>query len=155
MPGFLLDKVRRKVSLSQLTSFLVQEVVSSSSPLQAIKQEDEDGISVKTEPPESPSEQQQQLLLQQQQQQQLLLQQQQQQQQVPSNIRFSDFDPLSWHRTFSRHLSELPPLTMVVTADKGFVFSAVDCAFIAQKKNHFQLTCHVQVRSRLTPLVRH
>ena len=32
---------------------------------------------------------------------------------------------------------------MRVTADKGFNFSQVDDAFIAQKKNHFQLTCHI------------
>ena len=30
-----------------------------------------------------------------------------------------------------------------VSADKGFNFSNLDDAFIAQKKNHFQLTCHV------------
>lgn len=32
---------------------------------------------------------------------------------------------------------------MQVTADKGFNFSSLDDAFIAQKKNHFQLTCNV------------
>ena len=30
-----------------------------------------------------------------------------------------------------------------MSADKGFNFSNLDDAFIAQKKNHFQLTCHV------------
>ena len=30
-----------------------------------------------------------------------------------------------------------------MSADKGFNFSTVDDAFIAQKKNHFQLTCNV------------
>ena len=36
-------------------------------------------------------------------------------------------------------------ITMIiqVSADKGFNFSSLDDAFIAQKKNHFQLTCHV------------
>ena len=32
---------------------------------------------------------------------------------------------------------------MKVIADKGFNFSQVDDAFIAQKKNHFQLSCHI------------
>ena len=33
---------------------------------------------------------------------------------------------------------------MTVTADKGFNFSPVDEAFIAQKKNHFQLSVQVE-----------
>ena len=39
-----------------------------------------------------------------------------------------------------------------VSADKGFNFSNLDDAFIAQKKNHFQLTCHV-VKEGLHDLV--
>ena len=35
------------------------------------------------------------------------------------------------------------PFFLQVSADKGFNFSNLDDAFIAQKKNHFQLTCHV------------
>jgi myelin regulatory factor len=32
-----------------------------------------------------------------------------------------------------------------VDADKGFNFSNSDDAFVCQKKNHFQITCHVQL----------
>ena len=41
------------------------------------------------------------------------------------------------------YLQELPPPRVSVTADKGYNFSQLDDAFIAQKKNHFQLTCQV------------
>lgn len=42
--------------------------------------------------------------------------------------------------------------TFRVDADKGFNFSNPDEAFVCQKKNHFQVTVHVQVsgRTRLT-----
>lgn len=42
-------------------------------------------------------------------------------------------------------LVDLSPPRMTVTADKGFNFSAQDDAFIVQKKNHFQLTCEIQL----------
>ncbi|KAF2887607.1 hypothetical protein ILUMI_18566, partial [Ignelater luminosus] len=32
-----------------------------------------------------------------------------------------------------------------VDADKGFNFSNADDAFVCQKKNHFQITCHIQL----------
>lgn len=32
-----------------------------------------------------------------------------------------------------------------VDADKGFNFSNSDDSFVCQKKNHFQITCHVQL----------
>ena len=44
------------------------------------------------------------------------------------------------------YLQELPPPRVSVTADKGYNFSQLDDAFIAQKKNHFQLTCQVFIR---------
>lgn len=42
-------------------------------------------------------------------------------------------------------LVDLSSPRMTVTADKGFNFSAQDDAFIVQKKNHFQLTCEIQL----------
>lgn len=36
-----------------------------------------------------------------------------------------------------------------VDADKGFNFSTADDAFVCQKKNHFQITCHVQLPSEV------
>lgn len=34
----------------------------------------------------------------------------------------------------------------MVGADKGFNFSQTDEAFVCQKKNHFQVTCQIQVQ---------
>lgn len=42
-------------------------------------------------------------------------------------------------KSFSR-----PPPNYRVDADKGFNFSNADDAFVCQKKNHFQVTIHVQ-----------
>ena len=57
---------------------------------------------------------------------------------------FSAHAPSQWCPLVSReHLQELPPPRISVTADKGYNFSLLDDAFIAQKKNHFQLTCQV------------
>lgn len=40
-----------------------------------------------------------------------------------------------------------PPPVYHVDTDKGFTFSAVDEAFVCQKKNHFQVTVHIGVTS--------
>lgn len=37
-----------------------------------------------------------------------------------------------------------PLINFRVDADKGFNFSNADDAFVCQKKNHFQVTVHVQ-----------
>ena len=78
-------------------------------------------------------------------------------------VRFVSFQPHKWNQTFTLNRVKLPtPVLKViaifliiivivimiimiiqVSADKGFNFSSLDDAFIAQKKNHFQLTCHV------------
>ncbi len=60
------------------------------------------------------------------------------------NINFHDHQPEVWHTLATRDLRELATPSLTVSADKGFNFSTPDDAFIAQKKNHFQLTCHVQ-----------
>lgn len=38
-----------------------------------------------------------------------------------------------------------PDVGYQVVTDKGFTFSPVDEAFVCQKKNHFQITIHIQV----------
>lgn len=38
-----------------------------------------------------------------------------------------------------------PEVGYQVVTDKGFTFSPVDEAFVCQKKNHFQITVHIQV----------
>lgn len=41
-----------------------------------------------------------------------------------------------------------------VDADKGFNFSNSDDAFVCQKKNHFQITCHAQLQGAAAIFVR-
>lgn len=48
------------------------------------------------------------------------------------------------HKNSNKHFSRPIP-HFRVDADKGFNFSNSDDAFVCQKKNHFQITCHVQL----------
>jgi len=63
--------------------------------------------------------------------------------QQTQNVQFLPFEPASWSSTCSADFKKLQCPILKVSADKGFNFSQLDDAFIAQKKNHFQLTCHV------------
>ena len=58
-------------------------------------------------------------------------------------LHFTPFQPTKWRETYNSDFQNLKTPVLKVTADKGFNFSLVDDAFIAQKKNHFQLSCHV------------
>ncbi|XP_030749081.1 myelin regulatory factor isoform X2 [Sitophilus oryzae] len=60
-------------------------------------------------------------------------------------IRFSAFQQANWHTLCDQNLTELSIPHYRVDADKGFNFSNADDAFVCQKKNHFQITCHVQL----------
>ncbi|KAJ8939737.1 hypothetical protein NQ314_011023 [Rhamnusium bicolor] len=60
-------------------------------------------------------------------------------------IRFNAFQQTNWHLLCDQNLTELPIPHYRVDADKGFNFSNADDAFVCQKKNHFQITCHVQL----------
>lgn len=60
-------------------------------------------------------------------------------------IRFTAFQQTSWHSLCDHNLKELPTPHYRVDADKGFNFSNTDDAFVCQKKNHFQITCHTQL----------
>ncbi|XP_065217829.1 myelin regulatory factor isoform X2 [Planococcus citri] len=60
-------------------------------------------------------------------------------------IRFQPFQQSSWHALCDQNLKELPVPHYRVDADKGFNFSNADDAFVCQKKNHFQITCHAQL----------
>ncbi|XP_024083163.1 myelin regulatory factor isoform X2 [Cimex lectularius] len=60
-------------------------------------------------------------------------------------IRFQPFQQTSWHTLCDHNLKELPSPHYRVDADKGFNFSNTDDAFVCQKKNHFQITCHTQL----------
>ncbi|VVC26071.1 Hypothetical protein CINCED_3A003426 [Cinara cedri] len=61
-------------------------------------------------------------------------------------IRFQPFQETSWNTLCDHSLKELPIPHYRVDADKGFNFSNVDDAFVCQKKNHFQITCHTQLQ---------
>ncbi|CAG9770761.1 unnamed protein product [Ceutorhynchus assimilis] len=60
-------------------------------------------------------------------------------------IRFNAFQQANWHTLCDQNLTELSTPHYRVDADKGFNFSNADDAFVCQKKNHFQITCHVQL----------
>ncbi|XP_050527388.1 myelin regulatory factor-like protein isoform X3 [Daktulosphaira vitifoliae] len=61
-------------------------------------------------------------------------------------IRFQPFQESSWNTLCDHSLKELPIPHYRVDADKGFNFSNIDDAFVCQKKNHFQITCHTQLQ---------
>lgn len=61
-------------------------------------------------------------------------------------IRFQPFQQTSWHALCDQNLKELLIPHYRVDADKGFNFSNADDAFVCQKKNHFQITCHTQLQ---------
>ncbi|XP_073965548.1 uncharacterized protein [Choristoneura fumiferana] len=61
-------------------------------------------------------------------------------------IRFSAFQQTTWHALYDCNLKPLQPPSYVVGADKGFNFSQIDEAFVCQKKNHFQVTCQIQMQ---------
>lgn len=53
-----------------------------------------------------------------------------------------------------RHYTFRPTPFYRVDADKGFNFSNSDDAFVCQKKNHFQITCHSQLQGTCAVFVR-
>lgn len=61
-------------------------------------------------------------------------------------IRFSPFQPENWHKLCDQSLQELSVSYYRVDADKGFNFSVSDDAYVCQKKNHFQVTCHARLQ---------
>lgn len=62
-------------------------------------------------------------------------------------IRFEPFQAQQWHPLCDHQLQDLPTPHYRVDADKGFNFSSSDEAFVCQKKNHFQVTCHTQLNT--------
>ncbi|XP_044739500.1 myelin regulatory factor homolog 2 isoform X2 [Chrysoperla carnea] len=61
-------------------------------------------------------------------------------------IQFKEFQEGSWHFLADHQKNILPIPFYKVDADKGFNFSNADDAFVCQKKNHFQITCQIQLR---------
>lgn len=65
--------------------------------------------------------------------------------QTLTNINFNLHEPNQWSKLLNKSKQEIKHPVLTVSADKGFNFSVIDDAFIAQKKNHFQLTCHIDM----------
>ncbi|CAH0712941.1 unnamed protein product, partial [Brenthis ino] len=61
-------------------------------------------------------------------------------------IRFAPFQQNLWQSLYDCNLKPLSTLSYIVGADKGFNFSQIDEAFVCQKKNHFQVTCQIQIQ---------
>ncbi|XP_058529747.1 myelin regulatory factor-like protein [Ochotona princeps] len=60
-------------------------------------------------------------------------------------LKWQPYHSVPWHSLLNGHYEKLPDVGYQVITDKGFNFSPVDEAFVCQKKNHFQITVHVQV----------
>lgn len=60
-------------------------------------------------------------------------------------IHFTNFQIQNWHKLCDQNLQDLSIVYYRVDADKGFNFSISDDAFVCQKKNHFQITCHARL----------
>ncbi|KAH9416977.1 hypothetical protein DERP_011706 [Dermatophagoides pteronyssinus] len=60
-------------------------------------------------------------------------------------IRFTSFNTNLSCPLYDVNFKEIPTINYRVDADKGFNFSNADDAFVCQKKNHFQVTVHIQI----------
>ncbi|KAM6154218.1 myelin regulatory factor-like protein [Erethizon dorsatum] len=60
-------------------------------------------------------------------------------------LRWQPYQSVPWHSLLNCHREKLPDVGYQVVTDKGFNFSPADEAFVCQKKNHFQITIHIQV----------
>ncbi|XP_054710958.1 myelin regulatory factor-like [Uloborus diversus] len=59
-------------------------------------------------------------------------------------IRFQAFQQNTWAQLLDKDMKEISSPNFRVDADKGFNYSNADESFVCQKKNHFQVTVHVQ-----------
>ncbi|XP_033619666.1 myelin regulatory factor-like protein [Fukomys damarensis] len=60
-------------------------------------------------------------------------------------LKWQPYQSIPWHSLLNCHHEKLPDVGYQVVTDKGFNFSPADEAFVCQKKNHFQITIHIQV----------
>ncbi|XP_037704005.1 myelin regulatory factor-like protein isoform X2 [Choloepus didactylus] len=60
-------------------------------------------------------------------------------------LKWQPYQSAPWHSLLNSHYEKLPDVGYRVVTDKGFNFSPADEAFVCQKKNHFQITIHIQV----------
>ncbi|XP_043735031.1 myelin regulatory factor-like protein [Cervus elaphus] len=60
-------------------------------------------------------------------------------------LKWQPYRSVPWHSLLNSQYEKLPDVGYRVVTDKGFNFSPADEAFVCQKKNHFQITIHIQV----------
>ncbi|XP_060570604.1 myelin regulatory factor-like isoform X3 [Ruditapes philippinarum] len=60
-------------------------------------------------------------------------------------IKWQKYEDNKWATLTDANLKDLPAPQFRVDADKGFNFSVSDDSFVCQKKNHFQITCHIGI----------
>ncbi|XP_076967528.1 myelin regulatory factor-like protein isoform X2 [Tamandua tetradactyla] len=60
-------------------------------------------------------------------------------------LKWQPYQSAPWHSLLNSCYEKLPDVDYRVVTDKGFNFSPADEAFVCQKKNHFQITIHIQV----------
>uniref|UniRef100_H0XUX1 Myelin regulatory factor-like protein n=1 Tax=Otolemur garnettii TaxID=30611 RepID=H0XUX1_OTOGA len=60
-------------------------------------------------------------------------------------LKWQPYQGVLWHSLLNSCYEKLPDVGYRVVTDKGFNFSPADEAFVCQKKNHFQITIHIQV----------
>ncbi|XP_012874098.1 PREDICTED: myelin regulatory factor-like protein [Dipodomys ordii] len=60
-------------------------------------------------------------------------------------LKWWPYQSVPWHSLFDSRYEKLSDVGFRVVTDKGFNFSPADEAFVCQKKNHFQITIHIQV----------
>ncbi|CAD6191220.1 unnamed protein product [Caenorhabditis auriculariae] len=66
-------------------------------------------------------------------------------------IKFNQFQEEQWNALYDANGRELKQLQVHVVADKGFNYSSVDNCFVNQKKNHFQISVHVEACDNMPP----
>ncbi|KAM5287883.1 myelin regulatory factor-like protein [Ctenodactylus gundi] len=65
--------------------------------------------------------------------------------QCSPTLKWQPYQSVPWHSLVNSHYEKLPDVSYRIVTDKGFNFSPADEAFVCQKKNHFQITIHIQV----------
>lgn len=66
-------------------------------------------------------------------------------------IKFSKFEEEKWHPMYDEHQNQLQQLQVCVVADKGFNYFPADNCFVNQKKNHFQISVHIEAIDAYAP----
>ncbi|XP_006859679.1 PREDICTED: myelin regulatory factor-like protein [Chrysochloris asiatica] len=60
-------------------------------------------------------------------------------------LKWQPYQSVPWHSLLNHRYEKLPDVGYRVVTDKGFNFSPADEAFVCQKKNHFQISIHIQI----------